>query len=114
VDPEAAQRSHFGGLVAPGCLAFSIRSALASQLDIRPALIAGLGVDRLDLPNPVRPGNVLSLRMRVLSRRRSESRPDRGIVTLEYEVLDQSAKVVLSMTDRSLVALDGTTIDPVE
>jgi acyl dehydratase len=104
-DPEAAARSHFGGLVAPGCLTFSIRTALVNQLGARPALVAGLGVEKLDLPNPVRPGDVLSLRQSVVSRRLSKSKPDRGIVTLQYEVRNQAEDVVLSMTGQMLVAL---------
>jgi acyl dehydratase len=110
-DSAAAADSHFGGLVAPGCLTFSIRSALVNQLDFRPALIAGLGVEKLDLPHPVRPGDQLSLRLRVLSRRRSDSRPDRGIVNLEYEIENQKDEVVLSMSAKMLVALRDPTQD---
>ena len=110
-DSAAAADSHWGGLVAPGCLTFSIRSALTHQLEFRPALIAGLGVEKLDLPNPVRPGDQLALRLRVLSRRRSESRPDRGIVDLEYEIENQKNEVVLSMSASMLVALRDPTRD---
>lgn len=104
-DPVAARASHFGGLVAPGCLTFAIRSALVNQFAVRPALIAGLGVDRLDLEAPVRPGDRLTLRMRVRSRRRSASKPDRGIVELEYAIENQQRDVVLTMSARMLVAL---------
>jgi acyl dehydratase len=104
-NPIAAADSHFAGLVAPGCLTFSIRSALVNQLDFRPALIAGLGVEMLELPHPVRPGDELTLRMRVLSRRRSESKPDRGVVELEYAIENQHREVVLSMSAKMLVAL---------
>ena len=110
-DSTAAADSHFGGLVAPGCLTFSIRSALANQLDFRPALIAGLGVEMLDLPHPVRPDDELALRMRVLSRRRSESKPDRGVVEVEYEIENQNHDVVLSMSAKMLVALRDQTLD---
>jgi len=110
-DSVAAAESHFGGLVAPGCLTFSIRSALASQLEFRPALIAGLGVEKLDLPHPVRPGDALILRMRVLSRRRSESKRDRGVVDVEYEIENQNQEVVLSMSAKLLVALRESTPD---
>ncbi len=91
--------------MAPGCLTFSIRSALASQLEVRPALIAGLGVEQLDLPNPVRAGDVLHLELGVESRRRSRSRPDRGVVQLRYAMRSQKGDVVLSMRAKLLVAL---------
>lgn len=102
-DPEAAASTHFGGLVAPGCLTFSIRSALVNQLEVRPALIAGLGVEKLELLHPVRPGDVLSLVFRVTAQRRSRSRPDRGIVTLEYAMRNQRTETVLSMSAQMLV-----------
>jgi acyl dehydratase len=111
-DPVAAKASHFGELVAPGCLTFAIRSALAHQLDARAALVAGLGVERLDLREPVRPGDVLSLRLRVLSRRRSKSRPEAGIVELEYSMENQARQVVLSMTGKMLVALRDPNLEP--
>lgn len=106
-DAEAAAKSHFGGLVAPGCLTFCIRTALANQMPERPALVAGLGVEKMDLSKPVRPGDVLSLRMRVTDRRLSSSRPDRGIVTMEHAVLNQHGEAVLSMISRMMVEVRG-------
>ena len=106
-DPEAAARSHFGGLVAPGCLTFCIRTALGNQLPFRPALVAGLGVEKMDLSKPVRAGDVLSIRMLVTDRRASSSRPDRGIITMDHAVLNQRGETVLSMISRMLVELRG-------
>jgi acyl dehydratase len=102
-DKAAAEAGPFGGLIAPGCLTFAIRTALANQLPGRPALIAGLGVEHMDLPKPVRPGDTLSLRMRVTERRRSASRPERGIITMEHQVLNQNGESVLTMTSRMMV-----------
>lgn len=102
-DKVAAERSHFGGLVAPGCLTFCIRTALGNQLPYRPALVAGLGVEKMDLAKPVRPGDVLSLRMVVTDRRITSSRPDRGIITMDHSVLNQKGEAVLSMVSRMMV-----------
>lgn len=102
-DPARAADSEFGGLVAPGCLTFCIRNALLHQLPARPALIAGLGVENLELSHPVRAGDRLSLRSTVLDRRRSRSRPDRGIVRIEYRVENQEGRAVLSMRASMLV-----------
>lgn len=102
-DKTFAEKSHFGGLVAPGCLTFCIRTALGNQLPFRPALVAGLGVEKMDLAKPVRPGDVLSLRLVVTDRRLSSSRPDRGIITMEHTVLNQQGEAVLSMISRMMV-----------
>jgi acyl dehydratase len=102
-DPEAAAAGPFGGLIAPGCLTFSVRNALYNQLPARPVLIAGLGLERMDLPTPVRPGDLLSLRISVADARRSNSKPDRGIVTMNQAVENQKGEVVLSMTSKMIV-----------
>lgn len=102
-DKAAAEAGPFGGLIAPGCLTFAIRTALANQLPGRPALIAGLGVEQMDLPNPVRPGDTLSLRMLVIERRQSASRPERGIITLDHHVLNQNDENVMTMRSRMMV-----------
>lgn len=106
-DPVAAAEGAFGGLVAPGCLTFAIRNALHNQLPVRPVLYAGLGLERLDLPNPVRPGDVLSLRVDVIDVRRSRSRPDTGIVTTRQSVLNQDETVVLTMEAKMIVRARG-------
>ena len=110
-DPVAAADGPFGGLVAPGVLTFAIRSALYNQLPGRPVLVAGLGVDRMDLPHPVRPGDVLSIRIQALESRRSRSRPDTGIVTLEQTVLNQDGDTVLSMASKMIVRARETAAD---
>jgi acyl dehydratase len=102
-DPVAAANGPFGGLIAPGCLTFSIRNALYNQLSARPVLIAGLGLERMDLPNPVRPGDTLSIRISVVETRRSKSKPDTGIVTMQQAVENQDGKTVLSMTSKMIV-----------
>ena len=108
-DEEAAAAGPFGGLIAPGCLTFAIRNALYNQLPVRPVLVAGLGLERLDLSQPVRPGDVLSIRVEVEETRRSKSRPDTGIVTTRQSVLNQSDEVVLSMVAKMIVrSRDGT------
>ena len=102
-DEAAAAQGPFGGLIAPGCLTFAIRNALYNQLPVRPVLVAGLGLEQLDLAHPVRPGDVLSIRVGVDNARRSKSRPDTGIVTTRQSVLNQSDEVVLSMIAKMIV-----------
>ena len=55
------------------------------------------GGDELRWNKPVFPGDRLSVRATVMESRRSESRPDRGIVRTLIEVLNQDRAVVMSM-----------------
>jgi len=102
-DPVAAKAGPFGGLVAPGCLTFSIRNALHNQLPVRPALYAGLGLDQMLLPNPVRPGDVLGIRVEVIEARRSKSRPETGVVQTRQTVVNQDGETVLTMDAKMIV-----------
>lgn len=106
-DPEAARGSPFGGLVASGCHVFCIRSQLVHQQEAGPALIAGLGVEQMDLPYPVRPGDELSLSQECIDARPSRSRPDRGIVRLRSIVSNQRGEPVLTLVAKLLVARRG-------
>ena len=104
VDPEAARQSVFGGLVASGCHVFCIRSWLANQLPDVPALVAGLGSERLDLPNPVRPGDRLSLEVECIETRASRSRPGTGVLRMRNEITNQDGKTVMTLLASMLVA----------
>jgi acyl dehydratase len=52
---------------------------------------------RAALTKPVFPGDALSIRVTVLDARRSDSKPDRGIVQSLTEVLNQRGEIVMSV-----------------
>lgn len=104
VDPVAARASLFGGLVASGCHVFCIRSWLSNQLPDQPALLAGLGLERMELPTPVRPGDRLFLDVEFVEARPSESRPGAGVVTLRNVVRNQAGAPVMRLVALLLVA----------
>jgi acyl dehydratase len=56
------------------------------------------GIDEMRFVKPVRPGDRLRVKLTVISVRPSASKPDRGIVVLGLETLNQSSEVVLRMT----------------
>jgi acyl dehydratase len=96
-DPAAAARSHFGGLVASGWMTASVAMSLLCEHFIAPASSMGSpGVDMLRWLRPVRPGDRLRLRVSVTETRRSQSKPDRGVIRLRQEVLNQEGDVVMS------------------
>lgn len=104
IDPVAATQSVFGGLVAPGCLVFALRSKLMNQLDPPIAYLAGLGLEQMDLPLPVRPGDSLSLIVECMELRESRSRPNAGIVHFANTMTNQRNETVLSMMAKVMVA----------
>lgn len=103
-DPIAAKDSVFGGLVAPGSLTFAIRAALVGRLEQRPVYLAGLGLENMDLPNPVRPSDQLFLTIECLDRRESASRPEAGIIRFGNTMINQHNDIVLHLIAKVMVA----------
>jgi acyl dehydratase len=98
VDPEAAARSPFGGLIASGWHTGSLMMRMLVEHYLSPeASLGSPGLDELRWPAPVRPGDTLSVRVTILEARRSQSRPDRGLLRSQIEVLNQHRRVVMSM-----------------
>jgi acyl dehydratase len=105
VDPVAASAGRFGGLIASGwhTAAMMMRLVVDNFLPGR-ASLASPGIDELRWLQPVRPGDVLRVRVSVLAATRSRSKPDRGIVHTLIEVLNQRAEVVMSMKPMNIIA----------
>ena len=61
------------------------------------------GIDELRWPAPVRPGDVLRVRVTVESANVSRTKPDRGLVRSLVEALNQRGEVVLSMRAMNLI-----------
>ena len=97
-DPEAAKETPFGGLIASGWHTAGLMMRLyADHYLSKVASLGSPGVDELRWIKPVRPGDELSIRVSVLKTRRSQSRPDRGVVVSFIEVLNQDREVVMSV-----------------
>lgn len=98
VDVQAAAKSPFGGLIASGAHSCSIMMRLMCDgYMLRATSLGSPGVDEVRYLLPVRPGDRLRLRMEVVEKRRSRSRPTTGVVTARHELLNQNAEIVLEM-----------------
>ncbi len=67
------------------------------------AAIVSPGIDELRWKAPVRPGDVLRVRVTVEEASPSRSKPDRGLVRSYVEALNQRDEVVLSMRAMNLI-----------
>ena len=103
IDPEAARRSPFGGLVASGWQTAALAQRVLIQNFAPDAVTFGSpGIDELRFMQPVRPGDVLTLRATVIEARPSRSKPDRGLLRIRIEMVKQTGEVALSMVAMSL------------
>jgi acyl dehydratase len=97
INPKAARETTFGGLIASGWHT----AAAANRLIIdhylsHVASLGSPGADELRWFKPVRPDDALSVRVIIIESRRSQSKPDRGIVRSIVEVTNQNQEVVMS------------------
>ncbi|MGH7643526.1 MAG: MaoC family dehydratase [Candidatus Dormibacteria bacterium] len=98
-NPARAQRSTFHGLIASGWHSAAIWMRLYWDGVLwRAASLGSPGVEDLKWLAPVRPGDELRGSLEILSSRLSVSRPDRGLVQIGAELIDQQGIVKLRMT----------------
>jgi acyl dehydratase len=102
-DPEAAKSTFFGGLAASGwhTAALSMRLLVDSSMHIAGGHIGAGGV--LSWPKPTRPGDTLRVEYEILEIKPSKSRPDRGMVTVQANTLNQHNDVVQAFTVKMVV-----------
>jgi acyl dehydratase len=109
LDEEAGKATPFGGLVASGwhTAALCMRM-MVDQMGQKSGSIGSPGVDELRWLKPVRPGDELSVRSEVLEVAPSRSKPDRGVLRVRYEVVNQSGESVMSMVALAMFLKDPT------
>ncbi len=97
IDAAAAAESHFGGLIASGfqTLALAWRSFYEEGV-LAACSMGSPGIDKLRWHRPVRPGDTIRTEVEVREVRPSDSKPDRGYLTLAFEVFNQDAERVMS------------------
>ena len=100
VDPVAAEDGPFGGLIASGwhTAAMMMRVVVDHFVDGDTSL-GSPGLGPIRWLRPVRPGDVLRIRATVIDARRSQSKPDRGTLTYEMDVINQNDEVVMKVED---------------
>ena len=113
VDVDRAVHGPFGGLIASGwhTAAMMMRLIVDNFLP-KHASLGSPGIDELRWLKPVRPRDVLSVRLSVLEATRSRSRPDRGVVRTLCEVLNQDRAVVMSLKAMNIIACRLPDPDP--
>ena len=104
LDDQAARGTLFGGLAASGWHTAAITMRLLVTGGPRLANgILGAGGE-IEWKAPTRPGDTLQVRSEVVSLVPSKSRPDRGMVVLRSETLNQRGEVVQTLTAKLMVA----------
>jgi acyl dehydratase len=106
LDEAAAKASLLGGLASSGwqTAALSLRM-LTDRFLNRIASMGGLGFSDLKWMKPVMVGDTIGGTATISAMRRSRSHPERGIVTLDFDIRNQRGEPVMSLRLANLVEL---------
>lgn len=104
LDDAAGRESVFGGLVSSGWLTGALTTLLIVQGELRLAGgLIGLGIDSVQWPHAVRPGDRLTAASEVVAMRLSESRPGYGVVKFRTTTTNQRGETVQIVVLNNLV-----------
>jgi acyl dehydratase len=104
VDEAAATTSIFGGIIASSLHTLSATTRVIVDALGDLAIVSGLGMDEILMPNPVRPGDVLTVDAHWSGLRRSRSKPELGIAGVRIRLVNQRGDSVMEFGFRYLVA----------
>lgn len=97
LDEAAASGTFFKGLAASGAHTFAVWARLYWELTPGWATQAGTHMREVRLLRPVRPGDVLKLRLTVLSKRPHPLRREFGFLESRHELINQKSRHVLEL-----------------
>lgn len=102
-DPIKANKGPFGGLIASGWHTCAIAMRLAADAFLHDSeSYASPGLAYIKWPNPMRPGDQLTLHVSILEKRISKSNPSLGILRWRWQLINQVDKEVLDLEVTSL------------
>ncbi|MDY6780917.1 MAG: MaoC family dehydratase [Halobacteria archaeon] len=103
LDAEFASETQFGERLVNGLLTMSLAVSMTIPETTDGTIVANLGYDNVEHPNPVFHGDTIRARTTVESKRET-SDGDRGVVEMHVEVLNQDDDLVCEF-DRTVLSL---------
>ena len=104
IDEEAAAASRFGGIIASSLQTLSACTRVIVDAQGTMAILSGLGIEPVHLPNPVRPDDLLTIQACWTDLRRSRSKPDRGMAITRFRGVNQNGEVVIESGFKYMIA----------
>lgn len=104
LDDEAAKSTHFNGIVSSGWMTGAIMSRLICDNFLPECASMGSpGLTSLTWVKPVRPGDRLYEKVTILKTKKSQSKPDRGVIEILQEGFNQDDELVISMRGVAMI-----------
>ena len=106
LDEEAAKASLLGGLASSGWQTAALTLKMLGDRFLNSvASMGGLGFSDLKWKKPVMVGDTIGGTATIASLRRSRHHPERGIVTMDLDMRNQSGEPVMTMRLANLIEL---------
>ncbi|ALO68097.1 acyl dehydratase [Arthrobacter alpinus] len=106
IDRNFAKATEFGLPLVNSTFTLALVTG-QSTIDLSMNVFANMGWDMVRMPAPVFEGDTIYSRSKVLSTRKSESRPNLGLVTVATEGFNQDNKIVISFRRTFMVYRQG-------
>ena len=94
LDEESAKRTVHGKILVNSIFTLGLVVGLSVSDTTLGTTIGNLGFDKTTFPNPVFIGDTISASTKVLEKRESKTKTDRGIVTFEHTARNQHNDIV--------------------
>ncbi len=102
---DEAAATHFGGLIASGFQTIAMGFAQWVRLGHFEGIsMGGPAMDKVRWTTPVRPGDILHTSVCVSEVRPSRSKPDRGVLVLEFTMYNQADVTVATFEATAIIA----------
>ncbi|MYD44204.1 MAG: MaoC family dehydratase [Gammaproteobacteria bacterium] len=96
LDAEFAKKSIHGQILVNSIFTLGLVVGLSVGDTTLGTTLGNLGFDKTTFPSPVFIGDTITVSTKVLAKRESRTKPDRGIVTFEHRGVNQRGEIVCS------------------
>ena len=96
LDAEFARSSQHGQILVNSIFTLGLVVGLSVGDTTLGTTLGNLGFDKTTFPQPVFIGDTITAHTKVVGKRESASKPDRGVVTFEHQGINQRGEVVCS------------------
>lgn len=115
LDEEVAKKSLLGGLSASGWHTCCFMFRMMYDYFIKDSASLGSpGIEETKWLKPVRPDVPLKLRVEILDKRVSKSRPEMGLVRMRAQLLDKNGAAVIDQISTLLIGLRASHNEPAQ
>ncbi|MEX0963501.1 MAG: MaoC family dehydratase [Pseudohongiellaceae bacterium] len=94
IDAEFAKTTQFGQILVNSYFTLGLVVGLSVGDTTMGTTIGNLGMEKVEFPNPVFIGDTLRVQTKIVDKRESKTKPDRGIVWFEHLGINQRGEVV--------------------